>query len=79
VGPSLVVEVIDQGSGIRPEDLPKVFDPFFTTKDVGEGTGLGLYVSYEVMKNLGGEVTLISQEGQGTTARVTLPLLRDLS
>jgi signal transduction histidine kinase len=74
-----VVEVQDQGYGISEEDLPKVFEPFFTTKDVGEGTGLGLYVSYEIMKNLGGEVALSSQPGKGTTARISLPLTRESS
>jgi len=69
----LVVEVDDTGDGIGEEDLHRVFDPFFTTKDVGEGTGLGLYVSYEIMKNLGGDVSIESQRGRGTRVRITIP------
>ena len=55
------------------EDLPRILDPFFTTKDVGQGTGLGLYVSYEIMKNLGGRIDVESQPGKGTSVRLTLP------
>ena len=67
------IEVEDQGCGIRDEDLPRVFDPFFTSKDVGEGTGLGLYVSYEIMRHLGGSIDVASIPGRGTKVRITLP------
>ena len=73
-GQRLVIEVVDRGEGIRAEDLPRVFDPFFTTKDVGEGTGLGLYVSYEIMSNLGGDIEVRSQHGEGTRVALSLPL-----
>jgi len=68
-----IIEVEDRGDGISDEDIPRVFDPFFTTKDVGEGTGLGLYVSYEIMKNLGGDIAIRSDPGVGTLVRLTLP------
>ena len=75
-GASPVIEVEDTGEGIAQDDLERVFDPFFTTKDVGEGTGLGLYVSYEIMKNLGGDITIDSRPGEGTRVRLTLPAVR---
>ncbi|MAG57302.1 MAG: hypothetical protein CMJ83_13495 [Planctomycetes bacterium] len=67
------IDIIDEGEGITEDDLERVFDPFFTTKDVGEGTGLGLYVSYEIMKNLGGDISIESTKGKGTRVRLTLP------
>ena len=69
----LMLEIEDDGEGIPAEDLERIFDPFFTTKDVGMGTGLGLYVSYEIMRNLGGDITISSHEGAGTLARIVLP------
>jgi len=66
-----VVEVTDTGTGIAPEDLPRVFDPFFTTKGL-ERTGLGLAMSLGTVKSLGGEITVCSVAGQGTTFRVVL-------
>ncbi|MEQ8766468.1 MAG: ATP-binding protein [Planctomycetota bacterium] len=70
---SLIIE--DDGGGISPEDLARVFDPFFTTKPVGQGTGLGLAVSYGIAKEHGGELALSSQNGS-TIATLTLPLPR---
>lgn len=67
----LVVE--DTGQGILPAHLPRVFEPFFSTKDVGQGTGLGLSVSYGTVKALGGDIDITSQPGQGTKVLVTLP------
>ncbi len=72
-GEHAVIEVEDQGEGIPAAVLPRVFEPFFTTKEVGEGTGLGLYVSYEIVKNLGGEITIESRLGEGTLVRISLP------
>jgi signal transduction histidine kinase/BarA-like signal transduction histidine kinase len=66
-----VVEVTDTGTGIAPDDLPRVFDPFFTTKGL-EGTGLGLAMSLGTVKSLGGEITVSSAAGQGSTFRVVL-------
>ena len=69
----VVVEITDTGVGIPPQLLGRVFDPFVTTKPAGEGTGLGLYVSRAIIKAAGGEITVESEVGRGTTVRVTLP------
>jgi signal transduction histidine kinase len=66
--------VADTGVGIPAEDLAHVFDPFFTTKPVGQGTGLGLSVSYGIIKRHGGEIRVTSDPGKGTTFWVALPL-----
>lgn len=73
-GQYVCVDVSDTGKGISPEHLSKIFDPFFTTKPVGEGTGLGLSVSYEIIKNHKGELKVQSKPGEGTTFTVMLPL-----
>jgi signal transduction histidine kinase len=67
------LEVEDEGVGISPESLPKVFDPFFTTKDVGEGTGLGLSVSYGIVSDHGGRIQVSSALGSGSRFSVYLP------
>ena len=63
----------DTGTGITAEHLPHIFDPFFTTKDVGEGTGLGLAVTYSLVQRMGGTITVESQPGYGSRFVVTLP------
>ena len=63
----------DTGSGIPPEIIDHIFDPFFTTKPVGQGTGLGLSVSYGLITRLGGDIRVASQPGQGATFTITLP------
>ena len=68
-----VVEVSDNGAGIAPKALGRVFDPFFTTKPVGQGTGLGLAICRQIIAELGGEISVESTVGRGTTFRVTLP------
>jgi PAS domain S-box-containing protein len=68
-----IVEVSDTGPGIAPDILRRVFEPFFTTKAVGEGTGLGLSICHGVISALGGEITVSSELGKGTTFRVVLP------
>jgi len=73
-GAYLVVSVIDTGKGILPDDLKKIFDPFFTTKPVGQGTGLGLSVSYEIVKKHGGDIQVASIVGEGSVFTVRLPL-----
>ncbi len=67
----IVVE--DTGPGISKEIIPKIFDPFFTTKEPGEGTGLGLSVSYGIVKDHGGEIRVESEPGQGTRFIILLP------
>ena len=68
-----VAEVRDSGPGIPPDILLRIFDPFFTTKDVGEGSGLGLSIAHSTVSSLGGEISVESRVGEGTTFRVTLP------
>ncbi len=71
---SLLVTVEDNGKGIRQDDLPKIFEPFYTTKKVGEGTGLGLWVSYGIIKSFQGEIKVKSAEGIATTFTIRLPV-----
>jgi two-component system NtrC family sensor kinase len=73
-GERVVVRVSDTGRGIAPEHLTRIFDPFFTTKPVGEGTGLGLSVTYSIVERHGGEIAVESEQGRGTTFTVTLPV-----
>ena len=70
------ITVEDQGQGIAAADLPRIFDPFFTTKDVGEGTGLGLSVSYGIVQDHGGSIEVASTVGRGTRFVVLLPAER---
>jgi len=73
-----VLEIKDDGKGIRQENLTKIFDPFFTTKDVGEGTGLGLSISYSIIKNHKGTIKAESKVGQGSTFTIELPIKKEL-
>ncbi len=68
----VIVRVTDTGAGISPANLGRVFDPFFTTKPVNVGTGLGLFVSRNIIHAMGGELTVESVLGVGTTATVSL-------
>ena len=73
-GEGVVVEVQDNGCGIRPEHRARLFEPFFTTKPVGQGTGLGLSVSFGIIRDHGGAIEVESEVGRGSTFRVRLPL-----
>ena len=68
------ISVEDDGSGIEPEILPRIFEPFFTTKEVGQGTGLGLAVSYGIVREHGGWIAVKSQRGHGSRFDVYLPM-----
>jgi signal transduction histidine kinase len=68
-----IIRVSDTGCGIEQEYLTRIFDPFFTTKSTGEGTGLGLSVSYGIIKNHGGEILVESEPGKGSTFTLILP------
>jgi two-component system, NtrC family, sensor kinase len=72
-GGAVQVEVADTGVGIPPEHIGSIFDPFFTTKEVGAGTGLGLFVSYGIIEQHNGSITVRSKVGEGTTFIVRLP------
>jgi signal transduction histidine kinase len=67
----IAIEVSDRGTGISPEDLPRIFDPYFTTRRTG--TGLGLAISRNIVEGLRGTVAITSRTGEGTTVRVELP------
>jgi len=72
-----VVEIRDDGCGMNPETLERIFDPFFTTKSVGEGTGLGLGIAWNIVRAQGGQIEVRSQAGVGTTFRVQMPVAPD--
>jgi two-component system, NtrC family, sensor kinase len=73
---SIVVECRDDGSGIPPEVMKDIFKPFFTTKEVGRGTGLGLYITHEIIKKHGGKIGVKSELGKGTTITIEIPCMR---
>jgi len=73
-GAEVWVEVKDTGKGIHPENMQKIFDPFFTTKPIGQGTGLGLSLSYRIIQKHHGRLEVTSEMGKGTTFRIWLPL-----
>ena len=69
----VIVEFIDSGTGIKKEDLHNVFEPFFTTKAPGKGTGLGLHISREIIKNHHGEISIESEEDKGAKVSLIFP------
>jgi signal transduction histidine kinase len=69
-----LLEVHDNGGGVKEDYLPRLFDPFFTTKDVGEGTGLGLSISHHIVSAHGGRIEVEPKLGDGACFRVYLPL-----
>ncbi len=73
-----IVEIEDDGCGIKPEHKGRVFEPFFTTKEPGEGTGLGLSVSYGIVKEHGGEILVNSTPGEGTVFVIELPIVEEV-
>jgi PAS domain S-box-containing protein len=69
----VAIEVRDTGCGVPPEIRRRIFEPFFTTKPIGTGTGLGLSICHGIVSSLGGEITIESAVGRGSTFRVVLP------
>ena len=67
------VRITDIGCGISPENQSRVFEPFFTTKDIGLGTGLGLSMSYGIIRQHQGIIELSSKPGKGTTVTIKIP------
>jgi signal transduction histidine kinase len=74
IGDKVLISVKDNGNGIPQKILDKIFQPFFTTKPTGQGTGLGLSLSYDIIKAHGGDITVNSSEGRGTTFTINLSL-----
>jgi two-component system NtrC family sensor kinase len=75
VGNNIEIEIKDNGNGIPKEIIHKIFEPFFTTKPTGQGTGLGLSLSYDIVKSQGGELQVETKEGMGTTFIIQLTRL----
>jgi PAS domain S-box-containing protein len=73
----IVIEFVDTGIGISNQELEKIFDPFYTTKEVGKGTGLGLSLSYNIIKQLNGDIKVESEPGKGTTFTIILPVEKE--
>ena len=72
-GDMLRLEIADDGPGVDPEDLPRVMDPFFTKKERPDASGLGMFISYSIVRNHGGTMTVDSQKGRGFSVVITLP------
>jgi signal transduction histidine kinase/CheY-like chemotaxis protein len=72
-GRDVVIDIADNGPGIPQAHLDKIFDPFFTTKPVGKGTGLGLSICYGFIERMGGNISVESEAGRGTTFHVRIP------
>lgn len=71
---NVIIEIEDNGRGMNAEIANKIFDPFFTTKPVGQGTGLGMSISYRVIKEHNGDIRLRTKIGEGSTFTITLPV-----
>ena len=74
-GRHLLLTVKDEGHGIEPATLERIFEPYFTTKEQGKGTGLGLAVIHGIVKNHGGDISVTSKPGEGSTFQVYLPVV----
>jgi PAS domain S-box-containing protein len=73
INKEFIIEISDTGCGISPQDLKKIFEPFYTTKSLKEGTGLGLSIVQDIISEHGGDISVESTLGQGTTFKVKLP------
>jgi signal transduction histidine kinase len=74
IGDKVEIKVSDNGNGIPQKVLDKIFQPFFTTKPTGQGTGLGLSLSYDIIKAHGGELKVETKEGESAEFIIELPL-----
>ena len=74
IGKNVIIEIEDNGVGMDADTAEKVFNPFFTTKPVGQGTGLGMSITYKIIKNHQGDIRVESKKGAGTKFIVTLPI-----
>jgi len=74
LGDLIEISVMDNGNGIPEEIKKKIFQPFFTTKPTGEGTGLGLSLSYDIVKAHGGELKVETKEGEGSQFIIQIPI-----
>jgi signal transduction histidine kinase len=74
VGDKVLISVRDNGPGIPQKILDKIFQPFFTTKPTGQGTGLGLSLSYDIVKAHSGELRVKTKDGEGAEFVITLPV-----
>lgn len=72
IGDKIEIRVGDNGNGIPQSAINKIFQPFFTTKPSGQGTGLGLSLSYDIVKAQGGEIKVETRDGEGTTFIISL-------
>ncbi len=76
---NIIIEFEDTGCGIKQENLNKIFEPFFTTKPVGQGTGLGMSISYKVIQSHNGKISAESEVGKGTKITVILPIQHEIN
>ncbi len=72
---SVFISISDTGCGIPEKNIIRLFDPFFTTKDVGQGTGLGMSISYDIIKKHNGDIFVESEEGKGTNFTIKIPVV----
>ena len=76
---NIYIDVSDNGKGMSTDVLNQIFEPFFTTKGAGEGTGLGMAISQQIMEQHNGDINAVSTVGVGTTFTLTLPINNDLT
>ncbi|MBS4055682.1 MAG: HAMP domain-containing protein [Bacteroidales bacterium] len=74
---SVKLEIIDDGKGIAPENMPHIFEPFFSTKHEASGIGLGLAIVHGIVQSHKGSINVVSEPGKGTTIAITIPLIRN--
>jgi len=73
----VMIKILDNGIGIEEKIINKIFDPFFTTKTTGEASGVGLYLSREIIQNYGGDITVRSVKNEFTEFTILLPIIKN--